>query len=98
MEAKATKYDEFLNKQLEDKLSKIPEDRLEFVNKVLDWKDHESKVELLDWFITDYTSDKWFNNKPAKEWGSVNKDTTDYQKAKEEWDISSLIANAKVVE
>lgn len=94
---KATKYDELLNSQLELQLAKIPEDKQEFVNKVIDWKDYESKIELLNWFNKEYNPEnKDFSNKvKGGEW--VDKDTTEFQKAKENWDVSWLIANAPVL-
>jgi hypothetical protein len=48
IEAKATKYDEVMTKNLEEKLSKIPEERLEFVKKVLADKNHDDQLDLLD--------------------------------------------------
>jgi chromosome segregation ATPase len=35
-ETKATKYDEFLSKNLEEKMSKIPDEKKDFIKKVLD--------------------------------------------------------------
>jgi len=99
LEAKATKFDDYLTKQLETKLEAIPEEKREFVTKVIDWKDYESKIELLDWFHKEYNPEnKDFNNKP-KWWSDwVSNDTTEYQKAKESWDVMSIIANAPAAE
>jgi len=36
LEERASKYDEFLNKQLEEKKTAIPEEKQEFVSKVLE--------------------------------------------------------------
>ncbi len=95
---KATKYDELITKQLTDKLEALPEDKRDFVSKVIDWKDYDTKVELLDWFYKEYNPENEdFNNKP-KGWDGVKTSTTEYQKAKESWDVWWLIANAASVE
>ena len=97
MEDKATKYDLLLQKSLDDKMWSIPKDRQEFVTKVLWDKSYEDKVELLDGFIQDYTKPNDFKNKP--EWKDADKwDTTEFQKAKESWDIMWLIGNAPIIE
>ena len=95
IETKASKYDEFLQKNLEEKLGKIPEEKQEFINKVLGDKAHEEKLELLDWFIQEYANikPKDFDNKPKDEGGDPD-DTSEYQKAKESWDLWWVIANA----
>jgi len=92
---KASKYDEFLNKSLEEKLSLIPEEKRDFVSKVLWDKAHEEKLELLDWFVADY-SKKDFSSKPKDEW-SDPQNTSEYDKALKEWNVSSMIANAPVI-
>jgi len=81
IEIKATKYDEFLNKNLEEKLSKIPEEKKEFVAKVLSGKEHEDQLSLLDSFIDDYTKPTDFKAKP-KDDGTEAKDTSKEQEAK----------------
>ena len=92
---KASKYDEFLNKSLEEKLALIPEEKRDFVSKVLWDKAHEEKLELLDGFVADY-SKKDFSSKPKEDWeGTPN--TSDYDKALKEWNVSSIIANAPVI-
>ena len=96
IEAKAIKFDEFLTKTLEEKLSKIPEEKQEFIKKVLDGKSHDDQVSLLDWFIEDY-SVKDFKAKPNKEWNDPD-NKTEYEKAKSEWNISGMITNAPVIE
>jgi len=55
-----TKFETHLQSQLDSKLASIPDDKKEFVNKVIDWKDFESKVELLDWFAKEYEK-PWFS-------------------------------------
>ena len=42
-----------MNKSLEDKLAMIPEAKRELMNRVLDGKDHDAKLEILDGFIAD---------------------------------------------
>gem|GEM_PF-4957416 len=81
VETKATKYDEFLNKNLEDKMSKIPEEKKEFITKVLSGKDHEEQLSLLDGFILDYSKPTDFKVKP-KDDGTEAKDTSKEEEAK----------------
>jgi len=95
IETKATKYDEFLTKSLEEKLSKIPEEKQEFVKKVLDWKAHDDQLTLLDWFIEDYST-KDFKSKPKDDWADP-KDTSKYDEARKTWDLQWIIANAPVI-
>lgn len=97
LEWKATKYDEFTTKTLEEKVGKIPEEKRDFVNKVLWDKTLEEKLELLDWFIEDY-SKKDFSNKPWGQWKDPSEAETKLDEAKKKWDIRWVIANAKVVQ
>jgi DNA repair exonuclease SbcCD ATPase subunit len=98
IEAKALKYDEFLNKSLEEKIGKIPEEKQEFVKKVIGDKDHEAQLELLDGFIADYsTQNKDFKAKPADD-GIAPKDTSKLDEAKANKDIVGMITNAPVIE
>ena len=66
-----TKFEWYLQSQLDNKLSSIPEDKKEFVSKVIDWKDFESKVELLDWFVKEYSKPSFSWNAPDK-WKDVS--------------------------
>jgi len=93
---KAWKYDEFLTKNLDDKMSKIPEERQEFVKKVLDWKSNDEQLSLLDGFIENYSKGD-FKAKPKDEWEDP-KNTTEFDKAKKDWDTRWLIANAPVMQ
>lgn len=95
IETKATKYDEFMSKNLEDKFWKIPEEKQEFVKKLLGDKPHEEQLELLDGFISDYTKPD-FKAKPADEWKEV-KDTSEYEKAKQSGDRLGMLKNAPVI-
>jgi hypothetical protein len=86
-----------LTKSLEDKFTKIPQEKQEFVNKVLEGKSHEERLSLLDWFIWEYTKPADFSTKP-KDDGSDHKWVSKYEEAKKAWDIKGLIANAPVIE
>lgn len=98
IEAKAIKYDEFLNKSLEEKIAKIPEEKQEFVKKVIGDKDHEAQLELLDGFIADYsTHTKDFKASPKND-GIDPKDTSKLEEAKAKKDIVGMISNAPVIE
>jgi chromosome segregation ATPase len=92
IETKATKYDEFLTKNLDEKMSKIPDEKKEFIKKVLDWKPHDEQLTLLDGFIEDYSNPD-FKAKPKNEWEEI-KNTTEYEKAKKEGNVMGLIKNA----
>jgi len=94
VEEKATKYDTFLAKQLDEKITQIPEEKKEFVNKLLSWKSSEEQLELMDGFISEFWKPKDFKAVP-KDWGKwVNSDTTKFEEAKKSGNISDMIANA----
>jgi hypothetical protein len=78
-------------------MTKIPEEKREFINKVLTDKTHEDKLDILDWFIADYSKPADFSNE-AKGWDKEHKDTSEYDKAKESGSVIGLIWNAKIIE
>lgn len=86
LETKATKFDEFVTKNLKDKLSKIPEEKKEFVQKALNGKSLDEQSELLDWFANEY---KDFKSSPSDQGKSPN-NTSEYEKAKEAWDLVGM--------
>ena len=65
---KASKFDEVMNKSLEDKLAMIPEAKRELMNRVLDGKDHDAKLEILDGFIADLNAVPNVITTPRSDW------------------------------
>lgn len=93
-EQKALKHDEFVTKNLTDKLALIPEEKQEFVKKVLDGKSLVEQLDLVEWFVGEY---KDFKSSPTDKWGNPN-DTSEYEKAKEAWDLVKMAIYAPKTE
>ena len=70
-----------MTKTLDEKFQKIPEEKQEFVKKILTDKSFEDQSELLDGFVQDYNVD--FKAKPKQE-GEEIPDTSELDKAKKE--------------
>lgn len=98
IETKAQKYDEFLNKSLEEKIAKIPEEKQDFVKKLIGDREHEAQLELLDGFIEDYSTQKKDFKPNPKDDGVDPKDTSKLEEAKAKKDIVGMITNAPVIE
>jgi len=89
------KYTSFMEKQLETKIDEFPEEKKEFIKKLIEWKEHESQLELLEWFKKEFGGDSfWWI--PKTEW-EPPKNNTEFDEAKKKWDISSMLSNAPVL-
>lgn len=89
-----TKYEENLEAQRAELLEQIPEAKREFVQSIIDWKEHDAQVAALTQFAEDYKEQTPSSNPDAPDGGGDPKDTTAYDQAKESGDRIAMLKNA----
>lgn len=92
-----TKYEEWLEAQRNALLESIPEAKREFVNTVLDGKDHDTQVKLLTQFAEDYKTPPAASDPTPPSWWADPKDTSAYEQAKAKWDTVGMLKNAPTI-
>lgn len=78
-------------------LESIPEDKREFIQLAIDWKDHEVQVQLLGKFAEEYKTVTPQSDPSAPAWWTDPSDQSAYEQAKSKWDVKWMLENAPTI-
>ena len=86
-------YSKLLDSQVEAEFAKIPEAKKDFAKKLIEWKSHNDKLEI----VKEFASTFW-NYDANPKWSKIaNTDLSWFEQAKSNNDIRWMIANAPVI-
>ncbi len=89
------KYTSIMEEKISKKMEAFPEEKREFIWKLVEWKSFDERFDILDWLTKELWSTD-FGWKPKTWWDAPEK-TSEYEKAKAEWDLDAMLKYAPVI-